>query len=266
MNELLVAAVQTSPVFGEVRPNVDTALDLVPPDADLVVLPELFASGYQFRNRDEARALAEDPVQGGYACDRLRAAARDLDTVLVAGIAELAGDKLYNSAVMIRPDGTQELYRKIHLFWDEKSIFEPGDLGFPAFPACGTTVGLMICFDWVFPEAARSLALAGARILLHPSNLLLPWCPEAMKTRSQENRVFTVTANRTGEEDRTDNPLRFIGLSQLTSPLGEVLERLDETTVGAASARIDPEEAVRTKTVTPRNDVLGDRRPDQYRL
>ncbi|MCP4574444.1 MAG: hypothetical protein GY838_19005 [bacterium] len=266
MTELLVAAVQTSPVFGEVRTNVDAALELVPADTDLAVLPELFSTGYQFRDRDEARSLAEDPAGDGYACRRLRAAARDLDTTLVAGIAETAGDKLYNSAVMIRPDGSRELYRKIHLFWDEKSIFEPGDLGFPVFRACGTTVGLMICFDWVFPEAARSLALAGAQILLHPANLLLPWCPEAMKTRSQENRVFTVTANRIGLEDRTDNPLRFIGMSQLTSPLGEVLERLDETTAGVATARLDPQEAVRTKTITPRNDVFGDRRPDQYRL
>jgi len=264
MTDLLVTAVQTSPVFGEVRSNVDTALGLIPADADLVVLPELFASGYQFRDRDEARGLAEDPGGDGYACGRLRVAARDLDAVLVAGIAELAGDRLFNTAVMVRPDGSHELYRKVHLFWDERSIFEPGDLGFPVFPACGTTVGLMICFDWLFPEAARSLALAGAKILLHPSNLLLPWCPEAMKTRSLENRVFTVTANRVGEEDRTDNPLRFIGLSQLTGPLGQVLDRLDETTTGGATARIDPADAI--TAITPRNDVLGDRRPEAYRL
>lgn len=264
MSELVVAAVQTSPVFGEVRANVDTALAMVPADADIAVLPELFASGYQFRDRGEARGLAEDPAGNGYACRRLRAAARDLDTVLVAGIAELAGDRLFNTAVMVRPDGTQELYRKVHLFWDEKIVFTPGDLGFPVFPACGTTVGLMICFDWVFPEAARTLALAGAQLLLHPSNLLLPWCPEAMITRSIENRVFTATANRIGEEDRTDNPLRFIGLSQVTDPLGQVLDRLDETSVGVAAARIDPNAA--TKYVTPRNDVFGDRRPDQYAL
>ncbi len=265
MNRLTVAALQTSPVFGEVRANVDAALALLPARCDLAVLPELFATGYQFRSTAEALALAETPGDpGAYSLGRLLQAAGDTGTTLVAGLCEKAGDRVYNSAILVRPDGTTGLYRKVHLFWDEKAIFAPGDLGFPVFEACGTTVGMMICFDWAFPEAARSLALGGAQVIAHPSNLLLPWCPEAMKTRCLENRVAAATANRVGTEERTGRALTFNGLSQVVSPLAEVLQRLDGTSTGAAVGVIDL--AQTDKLFTPRNDLFGDRRPDQYRL
>lgn len=265
MKPLTIAAVQTSPVFGEVRANVDAALGLVPPDCDLVVLPELFATGYQFRSAAEALSLAETPGDPqAYSLRRLAACARDTGATLAAGLCERRDRIVYNSAILVGPDGTIGLYRKVHLFWDEKTVFAPGDLGFPVFPACGTTVGLMVCFDWAFPEAARSLALGGAQVIAHPSNLLLPWCPEAMKTRCLENRVAAATANRVGTEERTGRALTFNGLSQVVSPLGEVLQRLDGTATGAAVGTIDL--AQTDKLFTPRNDLFLDRRPDQYRL
>ena len=264
MSTLTVAAVQTSPLFGEVRANVDAALDLVPAGCDVAVLPELFATGYQFRSPREALSLAETPGDpDAYSLRRLAQLAADTDTVLAAGLCEKAGDTVYNSAILVRPDGSTGLYRKVHLFWDEKSIFAPGDLGFPVFDAAGARLGLMVCFDWVFPEAARSLVLGGAQLILHPSNLLLPWCPEAMKTRCLENRVAAATANRVGTENRTGRPLTFNGLSQVVSPLGEVLERLGGEATGVATATVDLAET--DKRFTPRNDLLADRRPDQYR-
>lgn len=261
---LTVAAVQTSPVFGEASRNVEAALTLVPPGCDLAVLPELCATGYQFSSRDEARALAE-PVPEGPSCRRLLDFARRSGTTLVAGLAESApADRIYNSAVLCRPDGSWGVYRKVHLFWDEKSLFDPGDLGFPVFAGCGTTLGLMVCFDWIFPEAARTLALAGAAVVCHPSNLVLPYCPEAMITRCLENRVFAVTANRVGEENRAGTPLRFIGRSQVVSPRGERLAACGEADPGAAVAAIDLTAA--DKRITPRNDLFEDRRPQAYRL
>ena len=197
-------------------------------------------------------------------CNRLAALAAERNLTVVAGLAERAADALFNSSVLFRPDGSREIYRKVHLFLDEKSIFDPGDLGFPVFRACGTTIGMMICFDWIFPEAARSLALAGAEILCHPSNLLLPWCPAAMITRSQENRVFALTSNRIGREERTENPVDFIGMSQIVSPQGELLTRLGTAEEGAATATLRIVE--QDKLMTPRNDLWEDRRPDQYRL
>lgn len=267
MKTIQVAAVQTSPVFGDVAGNLEDALGRIPAGCDLAVLPELFASGYQFTGRDEVLAFAEDLTPGaapGPVVARLSAYAARSGTTLVAGLAESSGDKVYNSAVLIRPDGTREVYRKVHLFLDEKLVFDPGDLGFPVFEACGATVGLMVCFDWIFPEAARSLALQGAQIICHPSNLVLPWCPAAMITRCQENRVFAVTANRVGREERTGQPLEFIGLSQVVSPLGQRLAQAPEKEPGTATAVIELAET--NKLFTPRNDLWADRRPDQYRL
>jgi len=263
MNRLRVAAVQTSPVFGEVERNLDDALSRVPEGLDLAVLPELFATGYQFRDREELDRYAQ--TREGPICARLRTHAAATGTTLVAGLAERDAGRVFNSSVLVRPDGSTEFYRKVHLFWDEKAIFEPGDLGFPVFEACGTTVGMMVCFDWVFPEAARSLALAGAQVLCHPSNLVLAFCPDAMITRCLENRVFALTANRTGSEERiAGKRLDFSGLSQICGPLGAAPERMGATDVGAVSSTIDLAQA--DKSLTPRNDLWEDRRPDQYRL
>jgi len=267
MKKLKIAAVQTSPEFGLVEKNIDTALELAPPGCDLVVLPELFSTGYQFQSTDELADLAEDlggePVPGS-AVARLMAAAAETNQTFIAGIAEKAGGALYNSSLLVRPDGSRGIYRKVHLFLDEKSLFTPGNLGFPAFEACGTTVGMMICFDWIFPEAARSLALAGAEILCHPSNLLLPWCQAAMVTRCQENMVVAVTANRVGTENRTGHALTFSGRSQIVTPLGDRLVGLDAEETGAAVC--DIELVGKDKLFTPRNDLWSDRRPEAYRL
>ncbi len=261
MNRLRLAAVQTSPVFGEVDRNIDDALSLVPADADLCVIPELFASGYQFRDRDELMDLAE-PVDGR-TVSRLADHAAATGTTLCAGWPERDGDRAFNSAVLVRPDGSRDVYRKTHLFWDEKLIFEPGDTGFPVFEACGTTVGMMICFDWVFPEAARTLALAGARILLHPSNLVLALCPDAMVTRCVENRVFAVTANRVGTEARKEGQsLTFSGLSQVCGPLGAAMVRMGATETGVVSSDIELADA--DLQLTPRNHLFDDRRPEFY--
>ncbi len=267
MLELNAAVIQTRPVFGDIQGNLETALDLIPADCHLAVLPELFATGYQFLSRQEALSMAEDfngPSGEQPICSRVAAVAADRNVTIVAGVSERSGESLFNSSVLFRPDGTREVYRKIHLFLDEKSIFDPGNLGFPVFKACGTTIGMMICFDWVFPEAARSLALAGAEILCHPSNLVLPWCPAAMITRSQENRIFALTSNRIGREERTGNPLDFIGMSQIVSPQGELLSRLGTEEEDAAQANLRIVE--QDKLFTPRNDLWLDRRPDQYRF
>lgn len=263
---LTVAAVQTRPRFGRVSANVEAALALIPQGCHLAVLPELCTTGYQFRSREEAWALAES-VPDGPVCRRFRdfAAARGIH--LVVGLAERGPSaqpsQVYNSAVLLRPDASWAVYRKVHLFWDEKDIFTPGDLGFPVHEACGTRLGLMVCFDWFFPEAARTLALGGAQIICHPSNLVLPYCPDAMITRCLENRVFAVTANRVGREARTGQSLRFIGRSQVVSPSGERLASCGRVQVGAAVATIDTDGCA--KQITPRNDLWADRRPEVYR-
>jgi predicted amidohydrolase len=261
---LKAAFVQTSPVFGEVRSNVDKAVSkLEALDAELIVLPELYSTGYQFRSKKELLELAEE-VPSGYATKRLVEAAKAKGAYIVAGLAERAGRKAYNSAVLVGPRGLVGTYRKAHLFWDEKKIFTKGDTPFKVYKAGKVRVGIMICFDWLFPEAARTLALAGAEVICHPSNLVLPYCPEAMITRSLENRVFTITANRVGVEERVSGkPLRFIGTSQVTAPNGEVLARAGSRREEARVVEIEPAQA-RKKMITPLNDIFKDRRSDLF--
>jgi len=258
---ITVAAIQSSPEFGKVAANVEAALAAIPEDCDLAVLPELFSTGYQFRSRDEVRELSE-LVPTGPTTARLLAFSAERRTHLVVGLAERQGDRLFNSAVLVRPDGSTATYRKVHLFCDEKDLFDPGDLRFAAHEAAGTRIGMMVCFDWIFPEAARALALAGALVLCHPSNLVLPLCPDVMLTRSIENRVFSITANRVGREHRTQATLSFIGLSQVVAPSGQRLARLGQEHPGAAVASLDLSQA--RSLVTPRNDVWADRRPQMY--
>ncbi len=262
MTQFLAAAVQTEPEFGSVQQNVTTALELIPADVDLAVLPELFATGYQFTSRDEARQMAED-LETGPTCTRLRKAAAEQRTTIVAGVVEGESDRVFNTAVLCRPDGSWDKYRKIHLFWDEKDIFDPGDEPFPVVAACGTRIGLMICFDWVYPEASRALALDGATVICHPSNLVLPYCPDAMITRSIENRIYSITTNRVGTENRTGNALTFIGLSQIIGPTGERLAACGGDAPGVATAAIDPRTT--DKQITPRNNLWEDRRPEFYK-
>jgi predicted amidohydrolase len=265
MKKLTVAAIQTHPLFGRKKENLATALDFIPAGCDLAVLPELFSTGYQFSSREEAWAMAEE-LQGEPApdsvCRALGVAAAESGTTIIAGLAEKDRDRLFNSSVLFRPDGSREIYRKVHLFLDEKAIFTPGDLGFPVFEACGTRVGMMICFDWIFPEAARSLALAGAEIIGHPSNLLLPWCQDAMITRCQENMVHAVTSNRVGSENRTGTELTFSGRSQIVSPRGSRLAKLDKEETGAAVATVQLVE--KDKQFTAGNNLWEDRRPEAY--
>mgnify|MGYP001480852078 CR=1 FL=1 len=112
---------------------------------------------------------------------------------IVAGLAECDGNALYNSAVVLGSGGVIGKYRKVHLFNTEKKFFQPGNLPLPVFDIGGAKVGIMICFDWRFPETARTLALKGAQIVAHPSNLVLPHCPQSMIVRCLENRIFAVT-------------------------------------------------------------------------
>jgi predicted amidohydrolase len=122
---------------------------------------------------------------------------------------------------------------------------------------------MMICFDWFFPESARCLALAGAEILLHPSNLVLFKCQGSMPTRCLENAVYAITANRTGSDDRGDVEVAFTGKSQITGPQGDVLAITDATGECTRIVEIDVAPA-RDKRITDRNDRFGDRRPATY--
>ena len=260
-----IGVVQFAPLFGRVEENRDRAFSLARSQgADLWVFPELFATGYQFLGPEEALRYAE-PVPNGPTARALVSFARAERCWVAAGLAELDGGRVFNSACLAGPGGLAGCYRKTHLFDREKEWAAPGDTGFPVWDTGTARVGLMICFDWRFPEAARTLALRGAEVLLHPANLIYPQCQEAMRVRSLENRVFTATANRVGTERRGDwEPLVFTGRSQITGADGEILVRLGDEEEGARVVEVDPARA-RDKRQR-RNDFFADRRPDLYEL
>lgn len=256
---------QYEPVFGAVGKNLDTIrATLEQADADLIVLPELCASGYQFVSAEEVQRLAE-LVPDGPTTRMLIDVAKRRKMHLVAGLPELAGNVLYNSAVVVGPSGFIGCYRKSHLFFEETLWFTPGDTGFHIWNIGPATIGVMICFDWYYPESARTLALMGADIICHPSNLVLPNCPDSMPVRCLENRVFAVTCNRIGTESRGGkDPLTYIGNSEVVSARGVILRRAPRDREELAIVEIDPAEA-RNKQLTRYNDLLRDRRPDLYR-
>ncbi len=253
-----VGFLQTSPIFGKKDENINTALAKIDKlDTDLVVLPELFSTGYQFTSKEETLALSEE-ISGGETTRSLTNMAKKKHLYVVAGIAEQENGCCYNSAVLVGPHGFIGCYRKLHLFNNEKKWFEPGNVGLNVYDIGHAKVGIMICFDWFFPEVARYLAVKGADIICHPANLVLPYCPQAMITRCLENRVFAVTANRIGTEKRSEETLTFIGTSQILGTKGEILYRASSDRDEMMVVEIDPKIA-RDKQVTPMNHLFNDR-------
>jgi len=121
----------------------------------------------------------------------------------------------------------------------------------------------MVCFDWAFPEVARVLALKGAELLCHPSNLVLTHCQQAMITRCLENSIFAVTTNRYGSESFPGGTLDFTGQSQIVSPEGKLIYRAKPDEEELFIAELDVRKS-REKRITPNNDLINDRRPDYY--
>jgi predicted amidohydrolase len=255
---------QFRPLFGKKDANLRKVLSALEGiEADLVVLPELPFTGYYFRNRAELRSLAEPPRRSAIV-EALVEACRRGGFHLVTGFAERDGDRCFNASLLLGPGGILQVYRKIHLFNEEKRWFDPGDLPPKVRRVGGVKVGMLICFDYIFPEITRTLALQGMDLLCHPSNLVLKeYCQRSMRTRCLENAVFAVTVNRCGEDRRPHGSLRFTGRSQVVGPRGDLLFRAPVARAALHVEAIDPARA-RDKYVTPRNHVLRDRRPEFY--
>ena len=257
-----IGVLQFAPEFGEVEKNLDRVAALLETEsADVWVLPELFQTGYLFTAREELPRLAES--LDGPTVQRLHRWAAEHHCVIAAGFAEASPEGCFNSAVLVDEARILSHYRKVHLFDREKLWFQPGNLGFPVVEHAGVRLGMMVCFDWRFPEATRSLAFAGADVVLHPSNLVLPWCPDAMITRALENNVYIATADRSGDDRRDSFHLHFIGRSQIVDPRGRRMGQLGEAEEGVFVADIDPMRA-RDKQVTEQNHLFNDLRPEQY--
>jgi len=287
-----VGFVQFNPIFGKKEENIARTISLLErTNAELAVLPELCTTGYLFISEDELSEMAEEIP--GPTTETWQRISSEQKLFLVAGIAERTNDGFYNSAVLICPDGRIEVYRKAHLFDEEKEWFLPGNTPFEVYDIGLAKIGMMICFDWFFPEVTRILSLKGAQIICHPANLILPYCQDAMVTRCLENRVFAVTCNRTGIEDRsirnvpsvgeyvpiserrqreirtaesiakTDKRLRFTGKSQIVDPRGQIITQAGGIGEAVRVIDIDVSQA-ENKSINLNNDLFNDRRTDLY--
>ena len=256
--------IQFSPEFGRVDANIDKALSMIEKaDAELIVLPELFNTSYFFVSSSEVIAVAEE-IPAGKTTRALITIARKKKINIIAGIIENFQGEIYNSAVLVSPKGYVGTYRKVHLFNEENLWFKPGNTGFHVFDLGICKVGIMICFDWYFPESARILALKGADIICHPANLVWPYCQDAMITRSLENKIYTITANRTGSEERNGKKISYTGKSQIVSPDARILYQADAQSDETGIVEIDVQTA-RNKRLTGHNNLFADRKPEHYK-
>jgi predicted amidohydrolase len=254
---------------GNIQRSAAMATQAANEGARLIVLPELSNSGYVFNNREEAFALAEE-IPGGPAVAAWSRVAREHSAVIVAGIAEREGDVLYNSSVVIGPEGHIGTFRKVHLWNEENLYFEPGNLGFPVFPTPFGRVGTFICYDGWFPESYRLLALQGADIICVPTN----WVPIPGQAKGERamanilhmanahsNSVFIACANRIGPE--RGQP--FVGQSLIISYTGWPIAgpaSPDEEAILCADVNLA--DARRKRNWNEYNQVLRDRRTDVY--
>ncbi len=257
-----IGLLQFAPSLGDIDANINKIDNLLhkSSEANIWILPEMASSGYNFSSREEAMTYSEELSNSRF-LDFLKEKALQNQTWIVAGVNERDGDHLYNSAVLVSPKGLEGLYRKLHLFNREKLFFEPGNKGLPIFETPYGVLGILICFDWMFPEVWRMLSLKGARLICHPSNLVLPWCQNAIPGYALTNRIFIATTNRIGKE----GDLEFTGQSVLVNPKGEYLIRAEKNQEQVFIHAVNLKEAD-NKQITPLNDALGDRRQDFYSL
>ncbi|SMH26761.1 nitrilase family protein [Mesorhizobium australicum] len=280
--EVTVAVGQMEPSFGAIETNVTRSITLMEKaaakGANLMVLPELCNTGYVFQTRAEARSLAE-LIPAGSSTEAWCRAANRLGMHLVAGIVERDGEKLYNSAVILGPDGVIGRYRKMHLWGDEVLYFSPGNLGFPVFDTPLGRISCHICYDCWFPECFRLSALQGAEIICVPTN----WVPipgqdpksQAMANilvmaAAHSNSVFVAAADRIG----TERGQPFIGQSLIAGhsgwpvagPASQDKEEVLIATVNLADARRNAfNQVLRDRRIDTYGEMLGSRHtPDWY--
>jgi len=259
------SVVQFCPEFGNEENNKEKMLQYSRNiESELIIFPELAFTGYDFQSKDELSKFAFD-INSEIFSD-FQNIASDLNKILVIGYPEKSGDNFYNSAAMIFPDKKfNDSYRKTHLFFRERFIFSENDKGFFVinYPDFDFNLGTMICYDWRFPEATRTLALKGADFVACPSNLVTTVWDISMPSRALENKVYLAVANRTGTENRNGQDLIFNGKSKIYGYNGSVMCEASYDGEEVITIEIEPAKT-RNKSFNDYNDIFTDRRPQFY--
>ena len=253
---------------GNVARMIDQLRITTKAGARLSIFPECAVPGYCFGSLEEARPYAE-PIDGP-SVKRMVEVCRETDSYAVFGMLERDGKRVFNVAVLTGPQGVVGVYRKVHLPYLGIDMFTtPGDQPFAIHEVEGIKIGMLICYDAAFPEAARSLAILGADLIVLPTN----WPPGAetmascsIPCRAMENQVYFAAVNRVGQE----RGFQFIGESSLCAPNGQVLTRAAGTEAAILSAEVDPLISRQKRIVRVPDkhiiDRMADRRPEFYGL
>lgn len=260
---LSAALAQLRPGLRDVEANLAAMREVIleHPDADLVVFPELFLSGYTTETPDLLAIAPEGPE-----VEAVAQAARESGCAVVFGAPEMVGGEVFNSAFCVDGDGTLAgVYRKTHLFGDEIGAFAAGD-ELLVVELAGVRVGVMVCFDVEFPEVARALAVAGAEMLVTISANMDPFGRdhEVFSTaRALENGLPHLYVNQVGPGER----FTFAGGTLAVSPDGDTLARSDreegvvEADVGLSARNEERPEELRPDYLRERRPPLPVRRP-----
>src|SRR5215510_2161372 len=278
--QVTVAALQTA-LTDDVAGNVARVTEMVRQAAGRgaqIILPsELFEGHYFCRIQREADFLRARPAEDHPTLRHFQGLAAELGVVIPVSFFEQAGPEHYNSIAVIDADGRNlGIYRKSHIpdgpGYQEKFFFKPGNTGFRAFPTRFGTLGVAICWDQWFPEAARAMTLAGADVLLYPTAIgSEPEEPEldsrdswqrVMIGHAVANAVGVVAANRVGTEGRGAGAITFYGSSFVCDARGDKLAELDRDVEGIALAKLDLSHIRRVRASM---GFFRDRRPSLYR-
>jgi predicted amidohydrolase len=267
-----IACVQMDVAIGDVEANrrriVERLRMAAESGAELVIFPECALTGYCFDSLEEAAEFAE--TIDGRSSEAISEVCRETGAHAVVGFIEKDGPDFYNAAMLVGPDGVIGDYRKVHLpFLGVDRFLTPGDKPFRVFELPFGRVGINICYDASFPEAARALKLLGAELIILPTN----WPTGAWRTaefiinaRACENHVNFAAVNRCGVERGWD----FIGRSKVVDFNGDSLGEASREGEEMLINEIDLQEANKNKIVNVAGsyeiDRLADRRPEFYRI
>ncbi|RGH51463.1 N-carbamoylputrescine amidase [Ruminococcus sp. AM41-10BH] len=243
--------------------------------ANIILLQELFETPYfcqrhDFEYMDLATTLEENP-----AVKRFQEVAKELDVVIPVSFFERAGNAAFNSIAIIDADGTVlGKYRKTHIPdgmpYAEKFFFTPGDTGFKVWKTKYGTIGVGICWDQWFPEAARCMALLGAEILFYPTAIgsepvlqtdSKPHWQRCMQGHAAANIMPVVASNRIGHEVQKDSEMTFYGSSFIADETGGLVAEADRETEGVITAEFDLDAIAQKRREW---GVFRDRRPEMY--
>lgn len=265
-----IAGLQMEPRILQKESNLARCLELIRlaagEGARLIVLPECALTGYCFSGLEEALLVAE-PIPGP-GTERIAALCRELGVYVVLGLLEKDGDKCYNAAALLGRRGLMGKHRKLHLpYLGVDRFLDHGDLPPTVYDTEVGKIGMGICYDLMFPEYSRVLALQGADLLVFPSNWPATgtvYPDYIVPARAVENRVFCIAVDRVGEERGT----KFLGRSIITHWFGRSLAEGKPNGEDILYAEIEPAEARRKYfVVIPGQhevDFIADRRPEFY--